>query len=70
MKTLKQNNLDTVGEIRNDEGKLTLTVDGNIKYLLLHYAKKLNKTFLGTKLYKSRSPCKMSYNSDYFEKVI
>lgn len=44
---LKQCNLDIVDEkqICNDEGKLTLTKDGNIKHLKLYYVKLLNKEF-------------------------
>ena len=46
-KTLKQHNADVVGEkcIRNNEGKLTLTVDDKQKAWQSHYQKLLNVKF-------------------------
>ena len=47
-KRLKQDNVDVVSEkcVRNDDGKLTLTVDDTLKAWQSHYQKLLNVEFL------------------------
>ena len=46
-KRLKRDNVDVVGEkcVRNDDGKLTLTVDDKLKAWQPHYQKLLNVKF-------------------------
>ena len=46
-KRLKQDNVDVVGEkcVRNDDGKLTLTVNDKLKVWQSHYQKLLNVEF-------------------------